>query len=91
MTYVSHARTPEELKDEVLGDIRRRIELIDHYMQTVARSASEKARLARAQMELTAMLQYWERVEIRRPKRKRKDTHGNVTLPSISTETTTRN
>lgn len=89
MKYISHARTPEELKDEVLSDLRRRLAMLDSYINNIARSAAEKARLACAEKELMAMLQFWNEVEIVRPKRKRErervDISSSVTLPHIST------
>lgn len=78
--FVSHARTPEELKAELLGDIRRRMELLDHYSQVVAKSAVERAQIARVQMEFKAMFLYWDSLVIDRPKRKRRESFATMPL-----------
>lgn len=72
-TYVTHARTPEELKNEVVSDLRRRIDFLYGQEKTIARSAAEKARIACATRELEDMLVYWNELQIVRPVRKR---HG---------------
>lgn len=92
--YISHAHTPEELKLEVLSDLRRRIVFLDAYTRDVAKSATERARLARAIAELADVLHYWEQVRIARPKTKRELTRerkqesisgsGPLPHPSIS-------
>ena len=91
MKYITHARTLEELRAEFLSDLRRRIAALDSYIQIAARNAAEKTRLAAAQNELLAMMQYWEEVEIAgtRTRAKRKlltaeDISGSVPLPHIS-------
>jgi hypothetical protein len=90
MTYVSHARTPEELKTEVESDLRRRLEMLKGYTNSVVKGAAERARIACAERELIAMLNYWENVEIIRPARKRtkaeakKGISGSGPLPHIS-------
>jgi hypothetical protein len=85
MNYISHARNTEELKVEFLSDIRRRLAMIDGYIKAVSRSQAEKSRLACAENELKAMLEYWEKVEIVRPRRRPKeDTSVGVPLPHIS-------
>jgi hypothetical protein len=70
MMFVSHARTPEELKAEVLSDLRRRIASIDGYSHTVAKSVTEQAKLACATRELEDMFKFWSELEIIRPRRK---------------------
>lgn len=94
--YISHAQTPEELKQEVCSDLRRRIATLDGYSTMVAKNASEKTRLARATEELKDLLAYWSSVKIERPKTKRELTRerriaesregisGSVTLPHLS-------
>jgi hypothetical protein len=72
VTYISHARTPEELKEEVCSDLRRRISSLDSWSKIVARSEAEKSRLARASTELVEMLEFWTNLTIQRPTRKRK-------------------
>ena len=69
--YISHARTPEELRKEVLSDLRRRLISLDNYSDRVAKSATEKARLARAIEELLDMFTYWTNLKIERPLTKR--------------------
>jgi negative regulator of replication initiation len=71
MNYVSHARTPEELKAEVCSDLNRRLINLESYSNTVARNATEKARISRAMVEIQEILEYWKAVEIVRPIRKR--------------------
>lgn len=72
MTYISHARTPEELKAEVCSDLKRRLSNLDDYDKFITRSEAEKARVARAKLELESMLHYWSNLEIVRPVRRRK-------------------
>ncbi len=71
MTYISHARTPEELKAEVVSDLGRRIDRLDSYRNVVAKSAAEKARLECAQRELEEAMYFWKQLEIVRPIRKK--------------------
>lgn len=68
--YISHARTPEELKAEVCSDLHRRIQNNEGYKRTVARSEAEKARIDRAINELEDMLNFWSNLTIERPIRK---------------------
>lgn len=69
--YTTHARTPEELKAEVVSDLRRRLSHLDDYDKFVSRGEAEKARVARAKNELESMLVYWSNLVIERPVRKR--------------------
>jgi hypothetical protein len=78
--YVSHARTPEELRSEVLSDLRRRLISLDKYFNTVARSGAEKARLSRAMEELVDMLNYWANLKIERPLTKREQERQRKSL-----------
>lgn len=70
MIYSTHARTPEELRDEVVSDIRRRIAVLATLEQN-ARGATEKSRYARAAQTLEEMLEFWSNLEIHRPLRRR--------------------
>lgn len=70
-SYISHARSSEELQAEVCSDLRRRIERLSGYSLTVAKSAAEKARIATALREFEEMLDFWEALEIvHRPRRR---------------------
>ena len=69
--FVSHARTPEELKEEICSDLRRRLEALDGYKKLVSRSKAEQARAAYAERELSDMLRYWMEVQLIRPEKKR--------------------
>lgn len=90
--YVSHARTPEELKSEIVGDLHRRIAALDTYARVVAKGAAERSKIERAITELRDMLLYWESVRLARPKTKREqererkqlDISGRGALPHIS-------
>ena len=77
MTYISHARTSEELKAEVCSDLKRRLSNLDDYDKFITRSEAEKARVARAKNELESMLHYWSELEIVRPVRRRKKERGH--------------
>jgi hypothetical protein len=84
--YISHARTPEELRVEVLSDLRRRLVSLDKYTDAVARSAAEKSRLARATEELLDMFTYWTNLKIERPltKREQERQRKSLTAEGIS-------
>ena len=69
--FITHARTPEELAAEVCSDISRRLANIDAQMQSTARSATEKARLAAVGSELADMHRFWSNLQVIRPVRKR--------------------
>lgn len=76
--FVSHARTPEQLKAELLSDLQRRLQNLDDYDRIIARSITEKSRIARAKNELEAMFRYWSEVQIIRPRKtnsKRDEVH----------------
>lgn len=71
MEFVTHARTPEELRAEVCSDLYRRIASLDAYSKAVAKGAEERSRIARAITELKDMLEFWRAMRIERPKTKR--------------------
>jgi|HubBroStandDraft_4_1064222.scaffolds.fasta_scaffold259228_3 hypothetical protein len=68
MAYISHARTPEALKDEVCSHIRMRIASLDAQIKA-SNSASEKAKLGAITMELEQMFAYWSELVINRPRK----------------------
>ena len=70
-TYVTHARTPQELRAEVVSDLNRRLLFLNGQVKTIARSASEKARIGRAIVELEDMLDFWSKLTIEKTVRKR--------------------
>lgn len=82
--YISHARTPEELKLEILSNLRWRIAQLDGYANVVAKNASEKARIARATAELQDMLVYWQALKIVRPLTKREQARQERAAQGIS-------
>jgi hypothetical protein len=57
--FVTHAATLEELRQEVLSDLRRRIKFLDDQIMTTTRGATEKSRLACATRELEQMHAFW--------------------------------
>jgi hypothetical protein len=76
MTFVTHARTPQELKAEVVSDLNRRIAFFDGQASTTARSAAERARLGYAITALKDMLNFWSNVQIEKTVRKRNFGNG---------------
>lgn len=64
MAYVTHARTPEQLRAEVISDLNRRIEFLQGQHNVTARSKAEKSRLACAMNELGNMLDFWTKLTI---------------------------
>lgn len=65
--YVTHARTPEELRAEICSDLQRRLAFIDGQIKIIARSATDKAKLAAVQNELASQLHYWTEIQIVTP------------------------
>jgi hypothetical protein len=70
-TYITHARTPQELKAEVVSDLHRRIAFLEGQASTIARSATEKAKLGTAIAALRDMLVFWDALQIEKTVRKR--------------------
>jgi len=64
MTYISHARTLLELKEEICSDIRRRLNFLDNQIKFTARSAREQSRLDCAKHELENMLMFWSEINL---------------------------
>lgn len=65
LTYYTHTRTPEELKDEVVTDLRKRLTSLER-RHDAARNPTEKAKVAHTIAEFREMLDFWSAVEIRR-------------------------
>ena len=65
-TYITHARTPEELRQELLSDLRRRIEILQGQgaLGIFGRGAAAKARVDGRINELESMLRFWTAIEI---------------------------
>ena len=84
-SYISHARTPEELKVEVCSDLNRRIAHLADYSLIIAKSAAEKARLATGIRELETMLDYWQALEIvKSPKRRNFNSTKGSTVGAVT-------
>lgn len=69
-TYVTHARTLEELRAEFVSDLRRRIDTLDSTLRHTQPPASEAARIARAKIELESVIDFWSEVELRANRKK---------------------
>lgn len=65
MTYVTHARTLVELRDEFLSDIARRASLIDMQIKN-APSARRATSLGLVRQELDSLQEFWTQIELRR-------------------------
>lgn len=63
--YVSHARTLEELRDEFLSDLQRRLDTWDKYLRQMNRSATEGARIAKVRSELLDLQDFWRQIELK--------------------------
>lgn len=63
--YVSHARTLEELRDEVLSDLQRRLDHWDKHLRQMPASAAEAARIAKVRQELLDLQDYWRQIELK--------------------------
>lgn len=81
--YITHARTAEELRQEVVSDLRRRLGFLDS-QKNLNLSRAELSRIHRAINELEDLLSFWDKVKIQaRPKRSQKD--QTITLkPTVS-------
>lgn len=69
-TYVTHAHTLEELRQEFLSDINRRIDMLQGQSNVVGKSVAEKSRLGSAIRELEDLQRYWTQIQLIRAKRK---------------------
>ena len=72
-TFVTHARTLTELRDEFVSDLHRRLAVLD-VLTRHEKIATKAAALARAKMEIEDALTYWSKVELRGSKRTREET-----------------
>lgn len=59
MTYVSHARSAEELRQEVITDLNRRLDSLARQREAFARGAAGRARFDCKILVLEEMLLYW--------------------------------
>jgi hypothetical protein len=58
--FISHARSAQELRSEVMSDIQRRLDGLDAQLKRIGKpSAAEATRIARARFEFLEMLEYW--------------------------------
>jgi hypothetical protein len=64
MTFVTHARNAEELRAELLSDLRRRIENLTRQREVFGRGATGKARFDSRINELEEMLRFWTEIAI---------------------------
>ena len=64
MTFITHARTLTELRDEFLSDIHRRLLSLDTESRYEKRIGRLQA-IARAKMELESLLGFWQDIELR--------------------------
>lgn len=62
---VTHARSREELRDEFLSDIERRIKDLELIMRKTGPSAVEASRISRSIHELEKLQTHWKQVQIR--------------------------
>lgn len=63
MTYITHARTAEQLRAEVLSDLNRRLARLNLQYDN-SPSAIAKSRLTSAVNELNDMLYFWTELTI---------------------------
>jgi hypothetical protein len=68
--FVIHCRTPEEAREQFVSDIQRHISRLQREQQHV--TGVEASRLARAIDELEQLFEYWSIVEIKFPRRQRR-------------------
>jgi len=66
--FVTHARTLEELREEFISDIRRRLRPLYSQLQYTPGKAANAARVARAISELEDMEKFWLDVKIKAAK-----------------------
>lgn len=62
--YISHARTAEQLRQEVISDLNRRIDLLVRQREAFGRGVAGKARFNGRIDELEDMLRYWTAVQL---------------------------
>lgn len=70
--YISNARTLEELRDDFLSDLKRRLDTIDAHINRETQK-QRKAALATARQEVEDIANFWRQVELKQRKRKESD------------------
>lgn len=68
--YVSHASTLEELRADILSDLRRRLDATDRLIAFEATKGG-KAKLEAVKRELEDLARFWQAVELKQRKRLR--------------------
>jgi hypothetical protein len=71
MTYITHARTAEELRLEILSDLNRRIDALAKQREAFGRGAAGKARFDGRINELEDMLRFYSDLQIVPPSKSR--------------------
>ena len=64
LVYVSHAKNVEELRMEVVSDLKRRLDMLSSWRDVMAKSEREKARYGIAINELNNAIKFWSEVQI---------------------------
>lgn len=64
MTYISHARSAEEMRQEVITDLNRRLASLTTQRAAFGRGAAGKARFDGKILVLEEMLHYWSELQI---------------------------
>jgi len=62
--FVTHAKTVEELRAEVLSDLHRRIDSLRARSNAYSKSEKEKAKYAHTINEMEEMHRFWRELEI---------------------------
>lgn len=73
--YISNARTLDELRQEMLSDIRRRLSRLDDQIAFEKRN-TEKLKLEAVKREFEDLARFWQEVEL-------KDRRKRVSKPEI--------
>lgn len=68
--YISHARTLDELRAEVVADLDRRVDMLNAQAGYAKVSAADKARLACAIREFEGMRHYWSKIVLARSRKR---------------------
>lgn len=64
MTYISHARSAEEMRLEVITDLNRRLDALARQREAFARGAAGRARFDGKILVLEEMLLYWTALQL---------------------------
>lgn len=70
LKYISHARTLEELRQELLSDLKRRLDNLDRLISFEATKVG-KTKLESRKLELEDMVRFWQAVELKNERRKK--------------------